>query len=137
MIERMKIINHTKWPEQFGKVVEAILARKPRYHVENILLNEQDGVIDVDYCFEEDYKDFEKGIQSIDDLAFFEETISSAKLQAFVLEEKMNHYCRDWADHCGEHQQETGVIPIEELMDDYDFLRDAIKAYLEAGKEVE
>lgn len=137
LIERMKIINHKSWPMKFGKVAESILELKPRYHVENILLNEEDGLIDVDYCTVEDWKDFEKGQLSVDDIAWREERISCAKLQAFAIEEKMNHYCRDWADHRGEHQQETGVTPIEYLMDDYDFLQDAVKAYLEAGREVE
>lgn len=137
MIERMKVINLPAWPDQFGEAIQQMTAIKAQYHIESIVLNHEDGMIDVDYCMLWDFEDFQAGRQPVDEVVWFEERISCAKLQAFVLEEKMNHFCRDWADHNGQHCQETGVIPIEDLMEEYDFLQSAVKAYLEAGKETE
>lgn len=137
MIERVKIVNHTSWPDQFGEAIQQMTATKAQYHIESIVLNHEDGVIDVDYCMLWDFEDFQAGRQPVEDIVWFEERISYAKLQSFVLEEKLNHYCRDWSDHNGEHCQETGVIPIGDLMEQYDFIQGAVKAYLEAGKETE
>lgn len=127
----------TTWPVQFGDFIGSLTSRKPRYHIESIVMNEEDGTVEVEYCREEDYQDFEKGLQAVGDIVWYEDVISCSKLRAFALEEKMNHYCKDWADHAGDHQQEAGVIPIENLMDQYDFLQEVTKDYLEAGKEVE
>lgn len=105
-------------------MLTAIKQRRPFYYIDSVEV--KDDRVEVAY----------QEVGPVVD-EWYEGSINIEKLQDFIVEEKMNEYCQDWADHNGEHQQRTGITPMEYLMDDYDFLREVAKDYLEAGKEVE
>lgn len=56
------------------------------------------------------------------------------ELKAFINNNDLNTYVHDTSDNEGAHVQISGAIPLEIYLDEC--LRDAVKAYIEAGKEI-